>query len=234
MLLTAHADTEAAIASINKVGLDHYLMKPRGPAGGQPHPILDDLLGDWWATTPMPFEGIRVAGIVVVARLPHGEGLSGRNRIPYQWLDIPEGRRKPDVGGGPDFGGEAVRLRCFFPDGTSLIEPDLAERPEGGDADYGRGPFYDLIIIGGGSAGWARRLWRVGGAIDGHDRAERRPAARPAPVRASRITSGFPRAEATGLRPGDAGRGPERAGWGAGDPHRPRGRRRARGGCFHT
>ncbi len=57
VLLTAYADTEAAIASINKVGLDYYLMKPWDPPEENLYPVLDDLLSDWWASTPLPYEG---------------------------------------------------------------------------------------------------------------------------------------------------------------------------------
>ena len=62
VLLTAYADTEAAIASINQIGLDYYLMKPWDPPDQNLYPILDDLLSDWQATVPVPYEGIRVAG----------------------------------------------------------------------------------------------------------------------------------------------------------------------------
>ena len=62
VLLTAYADTEAAIASINDIGLDYYLMKPWDPPEETLFPVLDDLLSDWLATVPMPYDGIRVAG----------------------------------------------------------------------------------------------------------------------------------------------------------------------------
>ncbi|MCW2632205.1 MAG: thioredoxin-disulfide reductase, partial [Pseudonocardia sp.] len=62
VLLTAYADTDAAIRSINEVGLDHYLLKPWDPREDQLYPVLDDLLDDWWAGHPPQFEGIRVVG----------------------------------------------------------------------------------------------------------------------------------------------------------------------------
>ena len=62
VLLTAYADTEAAITSINQIGLDHYLMKPWDPPDQNLYPVLDDLLSDWLATVPIPYDGIRVAG----------------------------------------------------------------------------------------------------------------------------------------------------------------------------
>ena len=155
VLLTAYADTEAAIASINKVGLDHYLMKPWGPAGGQFHPILDDLLGDWWATTPM-LSRASAWWHVVVARLPHGEGLSGSQSHPNQWLDIEKDGESQTLVEAYS-AGRLFACRCSFPDGTSLIEPDLAEIAlKAGMQTMAAAPFYDLIIIGGGPAGWAR------------------------------------------------------------------------------
>ena len=62
VLLTAYADTEAAIASINTLGLDYYLMKPWDPPEQSLYPVLDDLLSDWAATAPVPYDGIRVVG----------------------------------------------------------------------------------------------------------------------------------------------------------------------------
>ena len=61
-LLTAYADTDAAITSINTIGLDYYLMKPWDPPEQYLYPVLDDLLSDWLATVPVPYDGIRVAG----------------------------------------------------------------------------------------------------------------------------------------------------------------------------
>ena len=74
VLLTAYADTEAAIASINQVGLDHYLMKPWDPPEQNLYPVLDDLLDDWAAAVRAPWDGIRVVGHAVVGRVPRDEG----------------------------------------------------------------------------------------------------------------------------------------------------------------
>ena len=59
VLLTAYADTDAAITSINTIGLDYYLMKPWDPPEERLYPVLDDLLSDWLASVPAPFDGIR-------------------------------------------------------------------------------------------------------------------------------------------------------------------------------
>lgn len=153
VLLTAYADTAAAIASINSIGLDYYLMKPWDPPEQNLYPVLDDLLDDWAASVPLPYEGIRVAGTLWSAACHNVKDFLARNRIPYQWLDIEndaeartlvaainqEDRRLPVV---------------FFPDGTILIEPDqrtLAGKI--GMNTQAAQPFYDLIIVGGGPAG---------------------------------------------------------------------------------
>ena len=87
VLLTAYADTEAAIASINSIGLDHYLMKPWEPPEENLYPVLDDLLSDWAATVPVPYDGIRVAGTLWSANSHNVKDFLARNQVPYQWLD---------------------------------------------------------------------------------------------------------------------------------------------------
>jgi thioredoxin reductase (NADPH) len=88
VLLTAYADTEAAIRSINKAKIDYYLMKPWDPPEEHLYPILDDLLDDWWASFKPPFEGIRVIGLRWSPKSYEVKRFLARNGIPYQWLDI--------------------------------------------------------------------------------------------------------------------------------------------------
>ncbi|MCI0779556.1 MAG: response regulator, partial [Chloroflexi bacterium] len=88
VLLTAYADTSAAIAAINEVGLDHYLMKPWDPPEDNLYPILDDLLSDWSANVLVPYDGIRIAGTLWSRSSHDAKDFLARNRIPYQWLDI--------------------------------------------------------------------------------------------------------------------------------------------------
>ena len=153
VLLTAYADTEAAIQSINSLGLDHYLMKPWEPPEHNLFPVLDDLLSDWRALVTLPYEGIRVAGTLWSPGSHAVKDFLARNQIPYQWLDVeadPQARAlvKPAEGGEP-------RLPVvFFPDGSFLVEPDnpaLAAKV-GLQTEASR-KFYDLIIVGGGPAG---------------------------------------------------------------------------------
>ena len=88
VLLTAYADTEAAISAINLVGLDHYLMKPWTPAEENLYPVLDDLISDWQASATVPYDGIRVAGTLWSASSHAIKDFLARSQIPYQFLDI--------------------------------------------------------------------------------------------------------------------------------------------------
>jgi thioredoxin reductase (NADPH) len=88
VLLTAYADTEAAIRSINKARINYYLMKPWDPPEEHLFPILNDLLDDWWASFKPPYEGIRVIGLRWSPKSYEVKHFLARNGIPYQWLDI--------------------------------------------------------------------------------------------------------------------------------------------------
>ena len=153
VLLTAYADTEAAIASINSIGLDHYLMKPWDPPEEHLYPILDDLLGDWVSHAQPPYDGIRVAGTLWSSTSHDVKDFLARNRIPYQWLDIEKDEQARQMVEHAEGGGHSLPV-VFFPDGTIAVEPstrDLAEKV--GLQTQATHPFYDVIIIGGGPAG---------------------------------------------------------------------------------
>lgn len=164
VLLTAYADTQAAISSINEVGLDFYLMKPWDPPEENLYPVLDDLLSDWKATVTLPYEGIRVAGTLWSPKSHMVKDFLARNQIPYQWLDV----EKDD---------QALRMVeeviqelaqlpvIFFPDGSYLVQPNLRELAEKtGMQTQASQPFYDLAIIGAGPAGLAAAVY---GASEG-------------------------------------------------------------------
>jgi thioredoxin reductase (NADPH) len=153
VLLTAYADTEAAITSINTIELDYYLLKPWDPPEENLYPILDDLLSDWLAVYSPPYDGIRVAGTLWSASSHHTKDFLARNRIPYQWLDVELDSEAQTMV-------EAVQTEkkqlpvVFFPDGEVMINPDyqtLANKV--GLKTEASAPFYDFIIIGGGPAG---------------------------------------------------------------------------------
>ena len=164
VLLTAYADTEAAITSINTIGLDHYLMKPWDPPEQNLYPVLDDLLSDWVANVQVPYDGIRVAGALWSASSHNVKDFLARNRIPYQWLDIEkDGQARELI---ESVNRDEHRLPVvFFPDGSVLVEPgnrELAEKA--GLKTQATQPFYDLIIVGAGPAGLAAAVY---GASEG-------------------------------------------------------------------
>jgi thioredoxin reductase (NADPH) len=87
VLLTAYADTDAAIRSINSAKIDYYLMKPWDPPEENLYPVLNNLLDDWMASFRLPFEGIRVVGLRWSPKSYETRNFLARNSIPYQWLD---------------------------------------------------------------------------------------------------------------------------------------------------
>lgn len=158
VLLTAYADTQAAIDSINEVGLNYYLMKPWHPPEEKLFPILDDLLEDWKARIHLPYDGIRVAGTLWSLACHDVKDFLTRYQIPYQWLDIEKdsAARVLVENVSPDINLPVI----FFPDRTVLIEPDLktlADRV--GLQTHAALPFYDLVILGSGPAGLAAAVY---------------------------------------------------------------------------
>jgi thioredoxin reductase (NADPH) len=164
VLLTAYADTDAAIVSINEVGLDHYLLKPWDPPEDSLYPVLDDLLADWAATRPAPLDGIRLIGARWSSDSHDLKDFLGRNQIPYHFLDI---ERHPDAQRLLDTLAEDDRALpvVLLPDGDALSRPTtrgLAEKV--GLQVQASAPFYDLAIVGAGPAGLAAALY---GASEG-------------------------------------------------------------------
>lgn len=164
VLLTAYADTEAAIKGLNEVGLDHYLMKPWDPPDQNLYPVLDDLLDDWMATVPVPYEGIRVAGTLWSPQSHNIKDFLARNRIPYQWLNLETDLQARALVDSIIDGDNRLPV-LFFPDGSTLIQPDfrlLAEKV--GLQTQATQSYYDLIIIGAGPAGLGAAVY---GASEG-------------------------------------------------------------------
>jgi thioredoxin reductase (NADPH) len=164
VLLTAYADTPAAITAINEIGLDHYLMKPWGPPEENLYPVLDDLLDDWQATADRAYDGIRVAGTLWSATSHDVKDYLARSQVPYKWLDL---ERDPNANAEVEAvtTGKRQLPVVFFPDGTTLIEPTIAELAEKvGHQTHASEDFYDVIIIGAGPAGLAAAVY---GASEG-------------------------------------------------------------------
>src|SRR5580704_14129055 len=166
-LLTAYADTNAAISAINQVNINYFFLKPWDPPAEHLYPQLDDLLDDWRASYRPKFEGIRVLGTRWSPKSYELRDFLARNHVPYQWIDVelsandPETKRLLDA-----LGPDAVSLPVvLFPDGTKLLESlpaDVAQKV--GLRTRAQTNFYDLAIVGGGPAGLAAAVY---GASEG-------------------------------------------------------------------
>jgi thioredoxin reductase (NADPH) len=166
-LLTAYADTTAAISAINQANINYFFMKPWDPPAEHLYPQLDDLLDDWQASYHPTFEGIRVLGTRWSPRSYELRDFLARNHVPYQWVDVelsandPETKRLLEA-----LGPEAANLPVvLFPDGTKLLEgapTEVAQKV--GLRTRAQTSFYDLAIVGGGPAGLAAAVY---GASEG-------------------------------------------------------------------
>jgi thioredoxin reductase (NADPH) len=158
-LLTAYADTEAAIRAINTAKIDYYLTKPWDPPEERLYPVLDDLLERWQEGYRPPFEGLRVVGLRYGQREHALREFLSRNHVPYLWFD-------------PERGGEALDLLSryrlddrrlpvvLFPDGNALVRPDQGEMAARiGLRTQAEREFYDLAIVGAGPAGLAAAVY---------------------------------------------------------------------------
>jgi thioredoxin reductase (NADPH) len=163
-LLTAYADTEAAIQAINTAKINYYLTKPWDPPEERLYPVLNDLLETWKEGYKPPFEGLRVVGPRYTLRDHQVRDFLSRNQVPYVWLD-------------PEQNTEAVELLnrfhlddrklpvVLFGDGTSLVQPSQMElAAKIGLRTQATKEFYDLVIVGAGLAGLAAAVY---GASEG-------------------------------------------------------------------
>ncbi len=158
-LLTAYADTEAAIKAINTAKIHYYLTKPWDPPEEQLYPVLDDLLGAWNEGYKPRFEGMRVIGPRWSAQDHPVRDFLSRNQVPYIWLD-PE-REDEAFQWLERYGLDDRKLPAIlFPDGSSLVQPTqtaLAEKI--GLSTHAVNDFYDLVVVGGGPAGLAGAVY---------------------------------------------------------------------------
>src|SRR5881409_2378150 len=204
-LLTAYADTTAAISAINQANINYFFLKPWDPPTEHLYPQLDDLLDDWQASYRPAFQGIRVLGTRWSPRSYDLRDFLARNHVPYQWIDVelsandPETKRLLEVLG-PEVSNLPVVL---FPDGTKLLESLPAQVAQKvGLRTRAQTTFYDLAIVGGGPAGLAAAVY---GASEGlHTVIIEREAPGGQAGMSSRIENylGFP----TGLSGGDLAR----------------------------
>ena len=164
VLLTAYADTDAAIKAINDIHIDYYMLKPWDPPSEKLYPVLNDLLGDWQTSYRAPFRGIRVVGYQWDPESHRIKDFLARNQIPYQCLDPETGEEAQSLINRSD-GSTAELPLVLFEDGVSLEKPAnraIAERV--GLKTSADEPFYDLVVVGGGPAGLAASVY---GASEG-------------------------------------------------------------------
>jgi thioredoxin reductase (NADPH) len=163
VLLTAYADTGAAIDAINVVDLDHYLLKPWDPPEEKLYPVLDELLSKWREEERRPVHVTKVVGHRWSARSSEVREFLARNQIAYRWFEseAPDGQRLMQAAGA-----DGLRLPVVITsDGDALVEPTDAELASCvGLATTPSKDFYDLIVIGGGPAGLGAAVY---GASEG-------------------------------------------------------------------
>jgi thioredoxin reductase (NADPH) len=191
-LLTAYADTDAAIRAINSVQIDHYLMKPWDPPEERLYGVVDDLLDDWQASYRPVFEGVRVIGHRWSPQSNEIRDFLGRNFVPHQWLNVETDETAKQL---LTTTGAAVSSLpiVVFADGSFLGNPPVAEVARKlGLKTRAESPFYDLVVVGAGPAGLAAAVY---GAADGlHTLLVEREAPGGQAGRSSRIENylGFP------------------------------------------
>ena len=164
VLLTAYADTEAAIRAINSARIHYYLTKPWDPPEEKLYPVLDDLLEDWNAGHQPSFSGLRVLGHRWSLRDHQLRSFLSRNHVPYRWLDAASSEDAQKLLEERGLDPEVLPV-VLFPDGTALVDPEqetLAAKV--GLRVQATQDFYDIVIVGAGPAGLAAAVY---GASEG-------------------------------------------------------------------
>jgi len=164
VLLTAYADTEAAIQAINTARIHYYLNKPWDPPEEKLYPVLSDLLEDWNAGYKPPFEGLRVIGHRWSLSDHRVRNFLSSNHVPYRWLDVAAGPEALKLLEDRQLNPQKLPV-VLFAAGTVLVDPEL-------DVLAGRvglrvqaaQDFYDLVVVGAGPAGLAAAVY---GASEG-------------------------------------------------------------------
>ncbi len=167
VLLTAYADTDAAIGAINEVRLDYYLMKPWDPPEDKLYPVLNDLLKSWLACYRPAYHGLRIIGTRYSPKSYDLRDFLGRNQVPYKWIDAEA--TEPDEWTKKLLDSLGEKLHnlpvAVFEDGSSIAEPTTMEIAEHLNLNTkAKLDHYDLMIVGGGPAGLAAAVY---GASEG-------------------------------------------------------------------
>ena len=164
VLLTAYADTEAAIQAINTARIHYYLNKPWDPPDEKLYPVLNDLLDDWKAGYRPPFEGLRVIGNRWSLSDHQVRNFLSRNHVPYRWMDVASSEEAQKLVEERHLAPEQLPA-VLMPDGTVMMEatPD-ALAAKVGLSTHATQEFYDMIVVGAGPAGLAASVY---GASEG-------------------------------------------------------------------
>jgi thioredoxin reductase (NADPH) len=159
VILTAYADTDAAINAINKSQVDYYLLKPWDPPEEKLFPVLEDLLNDWRSEFKPGYGGLRVIGSRWSQPTHLVKDFLARNHVPYTYLDAESTEAREEMQSGAN--GPALRLPVvLLPDGERMVGPtpaDVAKRV--GLRGQATQAFYDVAIVGGGPAGLAAAVY---------------------------------------------------------------------------
>jgi thioredoxin reductase (NADPH) len=166
-LLTAYADTNAAIAAINTAKVHYYLLKPWDPPEQKLYPVLDDLLEEWQGKYRAPYQGLRVLGTRWSPASHQLKDFLGRNQVPYQWTDVEVATPDPEIQRllpHIDLRSASLPL-VVLPGGEMLSNPPVEELAQKiGLRTRAETDFYDFVIVGGGPAGLAAAVY---GASEG-------------------------------------------------------------------
>ncbi|MGH9461447.1 MAG: FAD-dependent oxidoreductase [Vicinamibacteria bacterium] len=163
-LLTAYADTDAAIGAINQSQVDYYLLKPWDPPEERLYPVLDDLLEDWRASYRPGYEGVRVVGDRWSPRSHDIRDFLARNQVPYEFQDVETSQQARELLERSKVERNELPL-VVLPGGESLRAPTINElAARVGLKTHAAAPFYDLAIVGAGPAGLAAAVY---GASEG-------------------------------------------------------------------
>ncbi len=164
VLLTAYADTDAAIAAINQVSLDYYLLKPWDPPEEQLYPVVEDLLTTWEAGAALESGGVRVIGHRFSRETHELRDFLARNRVPARWLDVERDAEARELIAVANVDEDRLPV-ALLEDGSVLERPTVLELAERlGIAGQPAAEHYDLVIVGGGPAGLAAAVY---GASEG-------------------------------------------------------------------
>jgi len=164
ILLTAYADTEAAIRAINTARIHYYLNKPWDPPEEKLYPVVNDLLDDWQAGFLPPFEGLRVIGHRWSLNDHRLRNFLSRNHVPYRWIDVSAGDEGLTLLKDRELDPEKLPV-VLLSDGTVLVDPDLETLAGSvGLRVQAAQDFYDIVVVGAGPAGLAAAVY---GASEG-------------------------------------------------------------------